>query len=95
VVGIVLVAAAVALVLLSVVSLYAIPAALLALVLGILLIIRLGRGDAIFPAIQEHMEYRQSMKNLESQPGPVCWRCRRQNRRLATECEGCGATLTQ
>jgi hypothetical protein len=94
-IGIVLVIAGIAFVGLSVVSVYAIPAALLTLVLGALLIVRLGRGDAIFPALQEHMEYRQSVKNLESQPGPVCWRCGRQNRRLATECEGCGATLTQ
>ncbi len=93
--GIVLVILGIVFVLLTVTTVYALPLGLIVLVLGILLIVRIRSGGALFPAIREQLDYRDSMREVESRPGPTCWRCKRQNRPFATVCEACGAELTQ
>jgi hypothetical protein len=92
--GIALVIGGVLLVLLTTVTVYAIPGAMLTVILGVLLIVSIGRGEELFPAVRNYQDYRESMKELQSKPGPRCWRCGRQNRLGANECEGCGASLT-
>jgi hypothetical protein len=92
--GISLAVLGIVVVLLTTVTVYAIPAAILTVALGVLLIVRLNRGEELFPAVAAYRDYQDSMKELESKPGPTCWRCKRQNRLGATLCEGCGASLT-
>lgn len=92
--GIVLVLLGVAFVVLTSRSIYALPLAIIVPVLGILLILRIGSGGELFPAIREQMEFRTSMKEAEARPGPACWRCHRQNRPFAWVGEGCGAELS-
>jgi ABC-type branched-subunit amino acid transport system permease subunit len=91
--GISLVVVALLLILLTTVTVYAIPAAVLALVLGVVLLVRLGQGRELFPAVAAYQDYTDSMKELESKPGPTCGRCQRQNPLGAAVCVGCGASL--
>ncbi len=96
IVGMVLVVAAVALVVVGVATLTlgALLLALLTGVLGALLLLRIGTGGDLFPAIRGQLDYRSDMKAAAARPGPVCWRCQHPNPPFSTECERCGATTT-
>ncbi len=93
--GIALVLAGIVLVFLTITTVFALFAGILTLVLGVLVLLRIGSGRPLFPAIQEHLDYRASMREAESKPGPTCWRCRRTNVPFSTVCAQCGATLTE